>query len=270
MLSEHPEVSWLSRRLCDMHPDKPALNRFLMRAIDCPAVGQLIKKRVSIGECYSFWEYHCKGFRRPCRDLLASDVTERNKERIRYVMSRLLTQKRNRLLIKITGWPRIGFLSEIFRDARFIHVLRDGRAVANSLLNVEWWWGWRGPMSWRWGALSSEQKQEWERYNKSFVVLAAIQWKILMDAIEKAKNYVSSDNFLEIKHEDLCSDAIAVFREVIKFCGLEWTRDFETKLKSYELKNTNDKWQKELTSKQKSDLEEVLQNHLRKYKYLTA
>jgi hypothetical protein len=270
MLSEHPKVSWLSRRLCDTHPDKPALNRFLMRAIDCPAVGRLIKRRVSPGECYSFWQYYCKGFSRPCRDLLSSDVTERSKKQIRHVMSKMLTQKRSRLLIKITGWPRIGFLSEIFKDAKFIHILRDGRAVANSLLNIDWWWGWRGPENWRWGVLSPEQKEQWDRYDKSFAVLAAIQWKILIDAIENAKDYIEEDNFLEIKYEDLCSDPIAVFRKAVEFCNLEWTRGFETKLKRYELKNTNNKWQRELTSRQKSQLEQVLQDHLRKYGYLTT
>ncbi len=41
------------------------------------------------------------------------------------MMSEITTEKRDRLLLKITGCPRIGFLSEIFEDMRFIYVVRD-------------------------------------------------------------------------------------------------------------------------------------------------
>jgi hypothetical protein len=94
------------------------------------------------------------GFRRPCRDLLPQDVTLKKKEAIQNVVAQMLTRKRNRLVVKITGWPRIGFLKEIFPDAKFIHILRDGRAVANSYINVPFWWGWRGLANWRWGPLT--------------------------------------------------------------------------------------------------------------------
>ena len=77
-------------------------------------------------------------------------------------MKQLLVRKRNRLLIKITGWPRIGYLNEIFSDAKFIHILRDGRAVANSLINVEFWRGWQCPQNWRFGRLTEKQQKEWE------------------------------------------------------------------------------------------------------------
>ncbi len=93
-------------------------------------------------------------------------------------------EKRNRLLVKITGWPRLGYLHEIFPDAKFIHVVRDGRAVVNSLINVDWWDGWKGPQNWRWGDLDLSQTDEWEKYGKSFVVLAGIQLKIIMNALE--------------------------------------------------------------------------------------
>jgi hypothetical protein len=172
------------------------------------------------------------------------------------------------LLLKITGWPRIGFLSEVFEDARFIHVMRDGRAVANSMLNVRFWQGWKGTWDWGWGELSPAQKQEWDDHDQSFVVLAAIQWKILMAAMEKAKNTVRSEQFLEVRYEDLCSDPVGQFHKVTQFCELEWTSAFERRLRSYHLKNTNEKFRHDLTPKQQSDLEEVLESYLGRYGYL--
>ncbi len=268
MLAEHPHLAWLPGRISATFPERLELSRLFMRGLDYPVVGELLKRRIKPGECYPLWEYYCRGFSAPYRDLVAADVTDKTKKHIPPTLAKILTEKRNRLLLKITGWPRIGFLSEVFRDVRFIHVIRDGRAVANSMINVYFWQGWKGPQDWGWGELSPAQKEEWNEHGQSFVVLAAIQWKILMDAMEKAKNTVSSESFLEIRYEDLCSDPVGQFQKVTQFCELKWTAGFERQLGKYQLKNTNDKFKHDLTAKQQSELEEVLGDYLRKYGYL--
>ena len=239
-----------------------------MKGLDYPVLGDLLKRRVRPGEGYPFWEHHCKGFSAPYRDLLAADVTVKARNHLPRTMANILTEKRSRLLLKITGWPRIGFLSEIFEDARFIHVMRDGRAVANSMLNVYFWQGWKGPQNWGWGELSPTQEDEWREHEQSFVVLAAIQWKILMDAMEKAKSTISSERFLEITYENLCSDPVGQFQKVTQFCELEWTGGFERQIRKYQPRNSNDKFKYDLTAKQQSDLEEVLSDYLIRYGYL--
>jgi len=268
MLSEHPHLAWLPGRICARFPERLELSRLFMKGLDYPVVGELLKRRVQPGESYPFWEHHCKGFSAPYRDLVAADVTDKTKKHLPLMMARILTEKRDRLLLKITGWPRIGFLSEIFEDARFIHVMRDGRAVANSMLNVYFWRGWKGPQNWGWGELLPDQRKEWNEHGQSFVVLAAIQWKILMDAMEDAKRTVSSQKFLEIRYENLCSDPIGQFQKVTQFCELKWTDGFERKLGKYQPKNTNEKFKHDLTPKQQRDLEGVLGNHLMRYGYL--
>jgi hypothetical protein len=267
MFSEHANVAWLSGA-CRRYPDNPTINRWVMKAIDYPVVGDMLKKRLIPGEVFAFWEHYCKGFRCPCRDLLPADVTNKTKDDIRNVLSEMITKERYRLLVKITGWPRIGFLHDIFDDAKFIHVVRDGRAVANSLINRKWWWGWRGPQNWRWGELTPSQREEWEKYNRSFIALAGIEWKILMDALEESKRFIDTDNFLDVKYENLCSDPISIFKEVTMFCDLDWTSAFEKAIRRYSLNSQNYKWQKELTSNQKDILQEVLYHYLRRYEYL--
>jgi hypothetical protein len=268
MLAEHPHLAWLPGRICATLPERLDLSRLFMKGLDYPVVGELLKRRIKPGESYPFWEHHCKGFSAPYRDLLAADVTDRTKNHLPRTMAKILTEKRDRLLLKITGWPRIGFLSEVFENARFIHVMRDGRAVANSMMNVSFWQGWKGPQDWGWGDLSSAQREEWNEYGQSFVVLAGIQWKILMDAMEKAKDTISSERLLETRYEDLCSDPVGQFRKVTHFCELEWTVGFEMQLGKYQLKNTNDKFKYDLTAEQQSDLEEVLGDYLKRYGYL--
>ncbi|MFP4579082.1 MAG: sulfotransferase family protein [Candidatus Sumerlaeia bacterium] len=267
LMSYHPRCAWLSTRLGNKFPHRPSINRRMMQFLDYPVVGPFLRGRIDPGECYSFWEHYCTGFSTPCRDLRQDDVTHRNKSRVRKALSQLISPKRPRLLLKITGWPRIGFLREIFPDARFIHIMRDGRAVANSMINIGFWWGWRGPANWRWGELSPEFQAEWEKHERSFLALAAIEWKILMDSFDKAGAGVSEEQLMTVKYEDLCEDALGMTRQVCDFCDLDWDSRLEARIRKSPMRNTNHKWQSELTDSQQAVLNDVLGEYLRRYAY---
>jgi len=266
MLSHHPHVAWMSPS-CAKYPNKPRLNRTAMHFIDTPLLGRYIRKVIYPGEWYPFWDYHCPGFSEPCRDLGKEDVSPKIETAVRNTMGDMLTHKRSRLLIKITGWPRIKFLKEIFTDAKFIHICRDGRAVASSLLNVPWWSGWQGPANWRWGKLTPSLRDKWEKYGQSFVVLAGIEWEILMAAYERSKQGIHEDDLLDIRYEDLCQDPLKVFQKVAEFSTLEWPKQFEAALKRFSLKSTNDKWKKHLSAEQQRILCESLKDNLEKHGY---
>jgi hypothetical protein len=126
----HPSVTWLSR-FSDRYPSRPARAHMLMQLIDVPVIGPFLSRQYDPGESYRFWDHYYRGFSVPCRDLAAGDVTPSAKQQLPLALAGLATSKRTRPLLKITGWPRLGYLAEVFPQARFIHVLRDGRAVAN-------------------------------------------------------------------------------------------------------------------------------------------
>lgn len=266
MLCNHSNLAWLSK-WADKNPHDMKRNKLLMQLCDTPFIGRYILSKVSPGECYNFWETHIRGFRRPCRDLLANDVMAYHHD-VASVLQSSTTHSRDTLLLKITGWPRVGFLNKILPDSLFIHVIRDGRAVVSSNLKVGFWRGWEGPSNWRWGEPPKKYMDEWLAHDKSFVALAGIQWKILMDAAEKAKDKVPSEKFLEVKYEDLCENPIGETRKVINAVGLNWSERFEKALSRYDLKNTNYKWAKEFSQDHQGILLDVIGDHLRKYGYL--
>lgn len=268
VLSRHPEVAWLAERICNKYPDQPELNRTFLKLIDIPILGEMLANKIHPGESYPFWENHCRGFSEPCRDLVATDVTQMSKSKTINTLSKMTTNRRPRLVIKITGWSRIGYLKEIFDDAKFIHIVRDGRAVTNSLLNVDFWRGWKGPNNWRWGELTDGQMDEWHKYDKSFLVLAAIQWKLIIDAVENARVDIDKNDFLEVKYEDLCSQPHSVFKKVQEFSGLSEFAKFDSFVQNYKWRNTNNKWREQFTPQQQGQLEEVLDSYLSKYDYL--
>jgi len=266
VFSQHHQVAWLSR-LSERFPTRPVLNRLLMHAIDHPGLTGWATRYADPAEAYRWWDNRFAGFSQPCRDLRESDLTLLARQRLHQSFAQVVTSRRQRLLVKVTGWPRIGFLRALYPDALFIHVMRDGRPVASSFLNVDWWRGWRGPGNWLWGELSPDQSQEWERHDRSFVALAGIQWKLLMDALELAKGPLSAENYLDIRYETLCADPVASFRRAVEFAGLSWTPGFEAAVRATPLRSENDKWRRDFTTDQKATLETVLHDYLIRYRY---
>jgi hypothetical protein len=194
-------------------------------------------------------------------------VTVRVKKQVRAAFEAMLTPARDRLLIKITGWPRIGFLSEVFDDAKFVHIVRNGRAVANSLLHVNFWRGWYGPQGWRAGLLSPEDQATWEAYDRSFVALAGIEWRIQMRAIEAARRTLDPQRFLEVKYETFCEQPLDTCRRILEFAELPTTSRFEQHVSGTSITDMSSRWRRDLTPGQQAILDDLLRDDLARYGY---
>jgi hypothetical protein len=266
LLASHPQVMWLSA-LCDRYPSNPAWNRRAVTALDNPLLRRAFGGRLQPGECYRFWDTHAYGFSAPFRDLVRADVTPRTKKQVRAAFEPMLTPARNRLLIKVTGWPRIGFLNEIFEDAKFIHIVRDGRAVASSLLHVDFWRGWFGPQSWRAGMLSGEDLAEWESYNRSFAALAGLEWKIQMRAMDMAQQTLDAKQFHEVKYETFCEQPVETYRRVLEFAELPASTFFEQQVRAASISSTSHRWRDDLTAEQQVVLNRILRDELQRHGY---
>jgi hypothetical protein len=274
LFAYHPNAVWLTRTAM-LRPDRPRANRRAMQIMDKPFlvdslgafIGTRLWKLARPVEGYRFWEYHCRGFTDTCRDLVREDVTRRMKMSVRKFLSETLTSRRTHLVLKLTNWSRIGFMREIFPDAKFLHIYRDPRAVVNSWLNVDWWGGWRGPQNWLRGELTHAQRQSWERYGRSYVILAAIEWEILMSNYACAAQTLPPEDYMEISYEALCRDPITTLNQVQAFAGLPPSTQFDAKIKSLKLRSANDKWKKDLTEAQHEMLCEYLQSSLAHYGY---
>jgi sulfotransferase family protein len=265
LLAKHRRLMWLSG-FCDRFPTRPAWNRRAVAAVSNPLLRPLLGSRIQPGECYRFWDQHAYGFSEPCRDLLRTDVTTRVKQQVRAAFEPMMTARRDRLLIKLTGWPRIGFLNEIFEDAKFVHLVRDGRAVASSLLHVNFWRGWYGPQGWRAGQLSPEDQVTWEAYDRSFTALAGLEWRIQMRAIEAARRTLDPRLFCEVRYEAFCEQPLETCRQLLEFTELPMTPEFERHVGAASIKNS-DRWRDDLTPGQQALLDDLLHDDLRRYGY---
>jgi hypothetical protein len=268
LLGVHPQTMWLSG-FAEEFPYRPRWNQWAVTAMGSPALRRIFGKRIKPGENYGFWYAHAYGFAEPGRDLVRSDVTPRVRQQMHAAIEPMLTSRRSRLLVKLTGWSRIGFLNEVFPDAQFVHIVRDGRAVASSLLHINaWQWrGWYGPYSWRYGPLSGEDQAAWEASGRSFVALAGLQWKIHTRAVEAARQALDPARFLEVKYEQFCEQPGDTCRRVIQFAGLEPSPEFERHVAAARITDMSDRWRRDLSPEQQALLTGLLRNELQRYGY---
>lgn len=266
VLAHHPRVTWLSR-FTNSHPYQPWLNSALLWLLNLPGAQATLRRKVSPLEAYRFWEQHYRGFTAPYRDLTADDVMPHSSRALRAATQACVTAGRPRLLCKITGWPRIGFLHAVYPQARFINVIRDGRAVASSFLRVRFWKGWLGPDYWGWGALSADQLERFRAHGNSFVALAGLQWEMLMDAYERAKPGIPAERLLEIRYEDLCTDPVGVVRAACEFAQLDFAPRLERHVRGFPLRSQNDKWKEGLSPAQQATLNDCIRDCLSRWGY---
>jgi Sulfotransferase family len=225
LLCRHPDIGFLSN-LEDRIPFLPAavgrFNNELYRRTT-PSMTRKGRLRYAPSEGYrALGRAVSPMVTESFRDLVGSDAMPWVTDRFRaFFTERARVQGKPVFLHKYTGWPRTGFIREIFPDARFVNVTRDGRAVVASALQTSWWKGHMGPQAWQWGPLPPAYAAEWEASGRSFPVLAAQCWKILMDAFAAARELVPGDQWLDVRFEDVLADPHGKLKEILAFMGLD-------------------------------------------------
>jgi sulfotransferase family protein len=226
--------------------------------------------RVAPSEAYGLLDRHVfSGFSTPCRDLLAEDLTPYLERRVRdFFTARIEAQGCDVFVQHLTGWPRTGFLHAALPDLKAVNVIRDGRAVASSWLQMGWWDGWRGPDNWIFGPLPASLQEEWEDSGRSFAVLAALGWKMLMAAYEDARALMPPAQWLDVRYEDILASPREQVARMLEFLELPWDAEFERGFARHEIKGgRRAAYRDELTPAQLTAVDKVLAEPLARWGY---
>jgi len=230
-LSLHRDVGWLSHH-ADRAPRQTwrhALNRLADRV---PALRKSIERsdqrrpwleklRLGPAEAWETWEMLC-GPRFRYEYLLETRATPAEREAVRaYVGEVLRLTGTRRFAAKLTGPPRITYLDSIFPDALFLHLVRDGRAVARSLLRVDFWresFRMREP-AWKNGFPAAYQRL-WEETGRSPLALAALQWRNIVEVARREAAALPPGRYRELRYEDFLTAPGATLDRLLADCGL--------------------------------------------------
>jgi hypothetical protein len=266
LLAAHPDFAWFSN-FTHVFPRVPVVAA-LSRIHDLPFSERLVSRRTRFvpkpTETYRILN-HCTNSRFTENRLLTGEhVTDEARRRFRRMVRLYLAlQGKPRFVHKHTGFARVGYLRSIFPDARFIHVYRDGRAVASSMALVDWWSGDLG--SWWWGEMKPEYMEEYLRSDREPVVLAGIVWKTLMDLIEEECRVLPREQYFRVRYDELTQEVGSTFERARKFCGLPENQKWQRVVSGVPVSNMDRKWERTLSDRQKGLLERCLGDHLERF-----
>lgn len=109
---------------------------------------------------------------------------------------------------------RIPFLAAAFPAARFIHIIRDGRDVAASLMFRN-----RGP---RWGHVEIPGWREvLQAHPEANHIRCAIQWRDTVRIAREDASELPVGSYKELRYEDLLREPARIVSETLAFLGLE-------------------------------------------------
>jgi hypothetical protein len=156
-------------------------------------------------------------------------------------------QGRDRFVAKLTGPGHITFLDSIFEDALFLHVIRDGRAVVNSLMGFPAWrdsFRARAP-AWENG-ITADQLREWRQSGGSPHVLAAIEWRTVIETTRAEAAQLEPGRYTELRYEDFLADPHAKLDEVSAFCRLPRDSEAHRFVDRRDLRDMNYRWREQM------------------------
>lgn len=192
---------------------------------------------------------------------------------------------------------RLAFVHEIFPEAKYILINRDGRDVAPSA-KIRW----TAPFElnytlkklryvplrdlpfniWKFGANrlkqffgSSEQLSFWgpvypgidkDFKSKSLLEVCALQWQACVNATQKDKKRLSADQFVEVNYELFVNKPQEELKRILEFLSFETSNEVIDKAVS-KVSNRSVGSHKKLTAQEQKDLEAICAPTLKQLGY---
>lgn len=174
-------------------------------------------------EAYAMWK-HLVGERIDFSRsyLLEEKATAEETKFIRAYFSKMLKlQGKKRLVFKITGPSRIGYLLSIFPDAQFVYITRGYIPTLSSFLKVGFWKSRGYDKLWFLGPYSKQEEAWIQTVKDQPEVVTAFQLKRLNDVadfeIEKHQPSV-----IRYQYEDFTQDPELAIKTILDFLGLTY------------------------------------------------
>jgi hypothetical protein len=227
-----------------VHKLPPALAKILFRVYSAAR-----KDPVSTAphEANNFWIRHFGTYRYLTEADYVPAMSDYYKRNIATVQQ---MSRRPRFINKnMQNCVRARLLHKIFPDAKFIHIIRDGRAVAFSILKK------REKEGISTVFLDSLERVLGSKYrpDRSLLFNYGLGWAELVRRAREASEF-GPGSYYEIRYENLVASPKQEFKKIAEFCELKQYDEFEQSIPT--TTDMNVKWKQNATDEQQADLEE--------------
>ena len=274
LLGAHASLAWVSQ-FCNRLPHTLCLSA-LNRIYDVPVLGRPmfnIRSRTRLlphtVEPWRFFQAYLSNFRwpressTPPRRQTPADITPSESDAIRRAVASICKwQRRSRFLSKYTDFPRMQYILKPFPDAKFVHILRNGRSVAFSyhhLVETAGFGLWEERDWWLLG-LPEELRTACLNESPFSLALAATMWKFFVGEIQSEAQLIPADRYFEIRYEDLMRSPKERIQEIIEFCELPYSRQLDDYVHMKRLSSRNYKASRQTNDSQKELLDRLVGN----------
>jgi sulfotransferase family protein len=170
----------------------------------------------------------------PAPDYAPSDATGRC---LRRRFERIRTRGRAKIFLskRTANNRRIRLLSGIFPAARYLHLVRDGREVTQSLASVEWWdrhtvwWDGRTPV-------------EMEQAGEPRLTICARNWVREMEELQRQLVAIDPARLMTLRFEELLADPLHHLQRVTEFLGVDFDVGYREAIASLKLRPVRAGW----------------------------
>lgn len=258
MFAMNEELAWFSNysdRFNYLH-----FMPYLHKILDLPFLGKILKKN---NITFKSWKFNIEPTEAQRiyhnilrfefkRKLTENDYENTQANKFRTIIENHLKKcNRNRFVSKQTANnQRLFLLNEIFPDAYYINIIRDGRAVVNSLINVKWWdetylW-WNG-----------KRVKELVKTKDDRLIIACCHWKTEVEEIKYFQKIIKENRIITVKYEDFVNNPRRTIKLASNFCNLNTSKKYMDIIPST-MPSQNDKWKMQLSKEQIIILEKEL------------
>lgn len=156
---------------------------------------------------------------------------------------------------------RVAQLLQAFPEARFLHIVRDGRAVASSSLVVDWWpdhvLHWCGQTPRQMAAAGHDPLE-----------VAARHWVESMQVLEQGLALLPSGSLLQLRYEELLERPADAAGRILNHVGVtRQAPQFWSILESLGLSSKPEGWRKRWTPDQLARVEAIQGGTLQRWNY---
>lgn len=254
LLCEHPDLAWFSNHAerLPAFPHLEALTRLW-------GIGALRHSRSRLAtrpvEGHALWDRSGpREARHRNAPLTAADVDAEHATRVKEIVAAHVRYHRGRRFINknTRNSRRVLYLDAIFPDAKFLHVIRDPRAVVASLLAVHWWPDL--PLWWS----ENRTPRALAADGATPEAVAAEHWVRSVERLLADARCLPSSRYLEIRYEAFTESPRAVLSRICEFAGLSLSPRIAESVRRRTIASQNVKYKSQLGEEELRTVERIV------------